>query len=113
MASLSQSAKSAPSSEQAKVAPSSFEVNEKLALATLVEPGGADVIEVSGGVVSTVHSNAAALGSALPAGSVATTAKECGPSSRPVYAVYARAGRERASVERALEARAVLGRGER
>ena len=76
---------SAPSSEQAKLEPSSFDENSKLALASFVSAGGADVIVVSGGVVSIVQVKLAALASVFPAASVASTANVCSPSSRSEY----------------------------
>ena len=56
----------------------------KLALVLCVVAGGADVIVVLGAVVSTVQERVAGVGSVLPAGSMARTAKEWAPSARPV-----------------------------
>ena len=55
----------------------------------VVEPGGAEVIEVSGGVVSTgavtVHDAVAGVASMLPARSMARTSKLCAPTASPLY----------------------------
>ena len=55
----------------------------------VVEPDGADVIDVSGGVVSTgavtVHDAVAGVASMLPARSIARTSKLCAPTARPLY----------------------------
>ena len=46
---------------------------------------GPSSILVSGGVISTSHSNKAGAGSVLPLGSVALTSKKFSPSAKPVY----------------------------
>jgi hypothetical protein len=76
-------AKAPASSEQVNVDSASVAPNEKLALETLASTGGKVSIVVLGAVVSTVHVVLATLASALPAASVARTAKVCVPSLRP------------------------------
>jgi hypothetical protein len=61
------------------------ELKLKLALVEFVVAGGPALIEVSGGVVSTVQVKLAGVGSTLPAASVAVTWKVCDPGARPVY----------------------------
>jgi hypothetical protein len=82
---LAQGAKAASSRAHWKLEPASLEVKPKLALVLVVDVGGAAVMVVFGGVVSTVHVWLAAVASVLPAGSVARTEKECDPSPRTAY----------------------------
>ena len=56
----------------------------KLALLLVLMAGGAAVMVVSGGVVSTVQVKLAGVGSALPAASVARTWKLWLPSAKPL-----------------------------
>ena len=79
-AGLSQAVNAAPSSEHARLEPSSLKASSKLALASFVRVGGPAVIDVSGAVVSILQERLAALSSLLPAASVARTEKVCVPS---------------------------------
>jgi hypothetical protein len=79
-----QAANAPSSSEHWKVEPGSLAVKLKLALVLEVCAGGDAVIVVSGADVSTVHPCEAGVLSALPAASIARTAKECVPGPRPV-----------------------------
>ena len=81
---LVQAANGAASSEHSNVEPASVAEKAKVALVLCVVAGGADVIVVFGGAVSTVQERVAGVGSVLPAGSVARTAKVWAPSARPV-----------------------------
>src|ERR687895_232191 len=76
-----------PSSAHSNVAPSS-ETNVKLALGLWVAACGACTMSVAGAVVSggpIVHRYVAAVGSAAPSSSVATTSNSWRPTARPVY----------------------------
>lgn len=73
----------APSRLHWNVEPASLELKLKLAEVELVTAGGADVIVVSGGAVSTVQAWLAGVASVFPAGSVARTWSEWLPSTRP------------------------------
>ena len=77
-----QAANDAPSTLHSNVA-GSLAMNSKCAHVSRVVPDGwAEVIVVSGGVVSTVQVRSAGVGSVLPVVSVARTRNECGPSPR-------------------------------
>jgi hypothetical protein len=69
-----------PSSVHRKIEPVSLELKEKLADAEFDNDGGCDVIEVSGGAVSTVHVQVAGVRSG-PAALTALTEKVCVPSA--------------------------------
>src|SRR5947209_2585950 len=58
--------KGAPSSEHSNVQPASLAVNEMAASRAEVIAGGAEVIEVEGGVTSTTHATSAGVGSTWP-----------------------------------------------
>ena len=85
-----QAAQAPLSSWHWKVEPGSDEENENDAEALVLVPLGPQPIVVSGAVVSgsggrlTVQAQLAGLVSVLPAGSVARTAKLCGPLPSPV-----------------------------
>ena len=64
-----------PSSSHSNVEPVSVESKLKSALLELLGSDGLAVIDVSGAVVSTVHTKLCGVASTLPAGSVATTSK--------------------------------------
>src|ERR687896_1969229 len=77
-----------PSSAHSNVALPSSEENVKLALVSWVAACGACTMSVAGAVVSggpIVHRYVAAVGSAAPSSSVATTSNSCTPTARPVY----------------------------
>ena len=73
-------AKDPPSTRHWNVEPASVEVNENVGVLSLVVPDGPAVIEVSGGVVSTVKVRLAGVRSTFPAASSARTSKVCEPS---------------------------------
>jgi hypothetical protein len=74
-----------PSRVQAKDAPLSA-LNPNVGVASLVNPDGPESMVVSGVLVSTVNEPVAAVGSALPAASVAVTEKVYVPSTRSLNA---------------------------
>src|SRR3982750_379865 len=105
MTGFSHGAKSAPSSEQASVDPPSLATNRNVAVVARCAAGGASVIDVMGGLVSTEKSCVASVGSVLPAGSVAWTASVWRVSVRSVrtsgdsQVVYAAPSTEQLNVE--------------
>src|SRR5688572_15459640 len=84
-----QAAKAAPSSEHSNDEPLSEAENSNVADLSVVWPGGAASMAVSGAVVSggaTIdHPYEAGDTSVLPAASTARTSKRCSPSARPLY----------------------------
>ena len=88
----------------------SLEMNVNVGWLTLPGFGGPSVIVVSGAPVSTVQVCKAGVASVLPTESVARTWNVCGLGEA---GVAGGAGAEGGAVERALERRAGLGRGER
>lgn len=70
------------SMRHSKLEPDSVLEKLKAAVVLLVEPFGPDVIDVSGGVASTVKVRLAGVASRFPAGSVARTSTVCRPSPR-------------------------------
>ena len=77
-----QGAKAAESKRHSKVDPVWVAEKPKVGVESFVGPEGPEVIVVSGGSVSTVKERVAGVGSTLPAGSVARTAKVWRPSAR-------------------------------
>ena len=74
----------APASRRHSKEPDSVEENAKVAAPEATVPDGPAVIDVSGGVVSTVHVRDAGDGSTLPAWSLARTDHVCDPSASAV-----------------------------
>jgi len=83
---LVHAANGAASRLHSKVAPVVSDVKSKVAVVSFVGPAGADVIVVSGAVVSTVQVRVAGVGSTFPAISAARTSKVWLPSESALYA---------------------------
>src|SRR5918999_3319962 len=74
--------------EHSNVEPSCVEPNSKVALSLVATAGGAELMNVSGGVVSPstiVQVYSTGVASTFSEASVAKTRNVCGPSARPLY----------------------------